>query len=110
MTQLLIILERWTELLDGGDPVDVIYLDLRKALDTVPDRRLIKKLEAYGIKGIFLTWIENFLSGRRQRVVMNDKLSTLAGILSSIPQGSELGPILFIIFINDLIDDVICTT
>ena len=109
MTQLLISLERWTELLDGGDPVDVIYLDFRKAFDTVPHRRLLKKLEAYGIKGRLLTWIKNFLSGRRQRVVVNGKLSTWAEILSGIPQGSVLGPILFVIFINDLPDDVTCT-
>jgi len=76
MTQLLVTLERWTELLDGGDPVDLIYLDFRKAFDTVPHRRLIKKLEAYGIKGGLLTWIENSLSGRRQCVVVNGKLST----------------------------------
>ena len=63
MTQLLVRVERWTELLDGGDPVDVIYLDFRKAFDTVPHRRLIKKLEAYDIKSGLLTWIENFLSG-----------------------------------------------
>jgi len=65
--------------------MDVIYLDFRKALDAVPHRRLIKKLEAYGIKGGLLTWIENFLSGRWQRVMVNGKLSTLAGILSGIP-------------------------
>ena len=76
-TQLLITRKRWTELLDGGDHVGVIYLDFRKAFDTVPHRRLIKKLGAYGIKGSLLTWIENFLSGSRQRVVVNSKLYLL---------------------------------
>ena len=109
MTQLLIALERWTELLDAEDPVGVIYLDFRKAFNTIPHRRLIKKLEAYGIKGGLLTWIENFLSGRPQRVVVNGKLSTWAGISSGMPQGSVIGPILFVIFINDLPDDVTCT-
>ena len=64
MTQLLIALERWTELLDAEDPVGVIYLDFRKAFNTIPHRRLIKKLQAYGIKGGLLSWIDNFLSGR----------------------------------------------
>ena len=64
MTQLFITLERCTELPDGGDSVYVIYLDFIQAFDTVPCWRLIKKLEAYGIKGGLLTWIDNFLSGR----------------------------------------------
>ena len=76
--------------MDGGDPVDVIYLDVRKAFDTVPYRRLIKKIEAYGIKGGLLIWIENFRSDRRQRVMINGKLSTWTGILSGKTQGSVL--------------------
>jgi len=98
-----------TQLLDGGDPVDVIYHDFRKAFDTLPRRRLMKKLEAYGIKGGLLTWTGNFLSGRRQRVVVNGKLSMWAGILSGMPQTSVFEPILFVIFITDLPDDVTCT-
>ena len=87
-----------------------IYLDFHKAFDTVPHRRLLKKLEAYGIKGDLLIWIENFLSGRRQRVTVNGKVSTWAEILSGIPQGSVLGPVLFVIYINDLPDELVCTT
>jgi len=107
MTQLFITLERCTELPDGGDSVYVIYLDFIQAFDTVPCWRLIKKLEAYGIKGGLLTWSGNLLSCRRLRVVVNDKLSW-AGILSSIPQGSVLGPIMFVIFINDLFQGLSC--
>ena len=109
MTQLLVTMELWSEILDSGCPVDVIYLDFSNAFDTVPHRRLLKKLEAYGIKGDLLTWIENFLSGRRQRVTVNGKLSTWAEILSGIPQGSVLGTVLFVIYINDLPDELVCT-
>ena len=93
----------WSEILDSGAPINAIYLDFRKAFDTVPHHRLTRKLKAYGVTGKPLIWIRYFLTGCKQRVVVNGKLSTWADILSGIPQGSVLGPILFI---NDLPDVV----
>ena len=61
MTQLLTTMELWSEVLDSGAPFDAIYLDFRKAFDTVRHQRLLKKLEAFGIKGNILSWISNFL-------------------------------------------------
>ena len=68
-------MNEWTEALDDGIQIDTVYLDFRKAFDSVPHKRLIKKLEGYGIKGILLEWFKNFLNGRQQRVVINGKTS-----------------------------------
>ena len=73
----------------------VIYLDLCKAFDKVPHRRLVLKLEQYGIKGYLLLWIKNFLHDRQQRVTIGDSSSNWIPVTSGIPQGSVLGPIVF---------------
>ena len=110
MTQLLITIELWTEMLDTGAPLDVIYLDFKKAFDSVPHKRLLSKLDAYGIGGLIKEWIKSFLVNRKQRVTVNGIMSSWSEVLSGIPQGSVLGPILFVIFINDLPDAVTSTT
>ena len=74
-TQLLEVLDDWTRILDEGGSVDAIYMDFQKAFDTVPHRRLLLKLSAHGITGNILGWIEAFLSGRCQKVVINGSTS-----------------------------------
>ena len=81
----------------------IIFLDIKKAFDTVNHEILLKKLSYYGIGGTVLAWFENFLSDRYQCTRINGKISSFLEILSGVPQGSIIGPILFSIYINDII-------
>ena len=96
-------------LMDGKD-TDSIYLDYAKAFDKVDHKLLVKKLHKYGVHPKLIKWIESFLSDRTQNVVVDGHMSSSAHIISGVPQGTVLGPILFLIFINDIIDCITSST
>lgn len=110
LTNLLETFESWTSSLDDKEVIgiDAVFLDYQKAFDRVPHKRLLLKINAYGISGKVLAWIKSFLTERHMTVSIRGRLSQQTQIQSGVPQGSVLGPVLFLLYINDIVHIVDC--
>ena len=109
-TQLAVTIDDLSRNYDKNLQTDIAILDFSKAFDTVPHDRLLHKLESYGVRGPLLQWTEDFLCTRKMRVVVDGESSSETDVLSGVPQGTVLGPLLFLVIINDLPDCVKSTT
>jgi hypothetical protein len=105
-TNLLECTFDWFVALAHSDSVDVIYIDFSKAFDSIVYSKLLFKLSSLGITGKLLAWLAAFLHNRSQCVAIENVFSSVSSVISGVPQGSVLGPVLFLVFINDI--DVIC--
>ena len=108
---LLITLEMITKAIDEHCPVDTIYFDFSKAFDTIPHFRLLHKLKSMGINNNTFLWTKDFLSERRQRVVINGVKSQWGAVKCGVPQGFVLGLLLFLNYVSDIYDvqcDTLC--
>ena len=103
LTQLIEHVDEVLKALNGGNEVDVIYLDYSKAFDKVDHQVLLAKMKMYGINGKFYDWIKDFLSNRSQTVVVDGSKSSFQEVKSGVPQGTVLGPVFFILYVIDMV-------
>ena len=102
VSQLVLAVQDLAKAIDDREQLDMVLLDFSKAFDKVPHGRLLHKLQFYGIRGHTHQWVSDFLNNRTQQVVLEGSISNTSHVTSGVPQGSVIGPMLFLLFINDL--------
>ena len=109
-THLLQLLHSWYSSLEKGDSVDLVFPDFAKALDKVSHHHLLYTLQCYGIRGHLFSWFLDYLSDRTQRVIMGGHSSEWMEVSSEVPEGSILGLLLFLLYVNDFPPSVSCSS